>query len=198
VDDDVASSEQGGADIRADPMDAILRCPAVDEKAHVQQVGSQDHQRNTKFWLANIVVAPLEGAINCVVERCRGLSSDPEADTEADVIETADSNPFMILNCPERWKCGEQQIHQPVVVEIPNCKDQSNHTMNGELLTGQHLDDGLRAQKANGPLECCFDHMKDIAILEFKLSVVFGIPLFFANLAGLAMQQDRSIGFCNC
>ena len=75
---DDAGSEDGGADVGADPVGVVLRRPAVDEEPSGDEEGAGDHERDAELWAAGIVVFLLQSPINAIINGSADLGSQEE------------------------------------------------------------------------------------------------------------------------
>lgn len=120
VGDDVAHSEEGGADVGGDPVLVGLGGPAVDEEADGGAEGGDGEEGSAELGAAGVVVLAFEAAVDSVVERRADLRAQPEAEAEGDVVEAADANGFVVVGWagPEGWEGGQDKVHYAVDVGL--------------------------------------------------------------------------------
>ena len=103
--DDDPGCEDGCADVGHDPMGAVLGRPAVEEETRGHESGGRDHERDAEFGPALPVgAAGFQSPVDGVVERGTDLGAEEEADPEADIVEAADAEIFLIVLYPEGWE----------------------------------------------------------------------------------------------
>lgn len=180
--DDVAYSEKTRADVRRDPVRAVLSCPAVDEETGGREEGREGEEGDAELGASDAVVAGFEMPVDAVVEGGADLGAEPEAQAQGDVVEAADAGGLVVVGRvgPEGWEGREHEVHDAVDV---------GH------VDGEGLDDGLGGEEAEGADERGPKDLGEGLVLALGFGLVGGVVGVFTEGVSADAEDLGSVGF---
>ena len=175
---DNARAEDGGANVRHDPMDLGLGRPAIPEEADRDAQGAGDHERDAEFGLADTTVAALERAIDAVLRWGADLRAEEEAHAEGDVVQAADADGLVVNAGPEPGEGQQDEIHDAVEV---------GH------VEGEQLDDNLSAEELEGTAESGFEGRGEGPVRVVPLGMQVIVSRLLDKFPLLVLQDDGRV-----
>lgn len=179
---DGADPENERANVGDNPVRLGLSRPSVHEKTDGDKERERDDDWHTEFRFALPPrVLCFELLIYLVAGFATKRSTDEEAETERDVIETGDADTLAIHVHVEFRKGGQSEVEDTV----------------GEGHVQRHdLDNRLREQHAKRSAHCDHDLLPDRLInLTFTFGAVTEITRLFAEHLGFLVEDVRGVGF---
>ena len=157
-----------------------LCTPAIPEKSYGYQKRTGYHERYTELWLSYAVVAFLECTVYLILARSAYLGAKEESYAERDIVETPNTDAFVVFCFPQRWEGGEHQVHETVEVGHVDSQD---------------LYDNLGAEEFEGSYEGDAESSHNSSVRVIPFGVESFIAGLFDKFLLFSVEKNRRVGF---
>lgn len=175
-----AERQQGGADVDDEPVEAVLRGPAVDQEPHRGEEGARQQQRDAQLRHVGLAGARRQPRVGIVHERPAELRARHLAGADCDVVQAGGGDGLAVRRHVQGREARQRKVQQAVVEARQD---------------GLDLDDGVEREQAYGPREAAADFPRGGAagLAHLDLGVEAGVARLCAQPLGPPAEEDGRV-----